>query len=165
MVFLLDDKSQNSKIHIFICEYENFLKLDVKNLLPFGCDCRRNASPAWLIQKLVMLTESYFKFWSIDKMQHCATRRVWRQNVIFSFKFFDGSHLSSNHTTTKQGRRKVWKCDEHNLPPPLSVQMDFTRTFEANAKCKNINHVWSQFYKILVVLKYHRSLTLTSLRA
>ena len=36
----------------------------------------------------------------LDKMQHCGTRRVWRQNVIFSFKFFDGSHLSFNHTTT-----------------------------------------------------------------
>ena len=34
--------------------------------------------------------------------------------------------------------------------------MDFTRTFEANAKCNNINHVWSQYYKFLVVLKYHR---------
>ena len=38
----------------------------------------------------------------------------------------------------------------------LCVQMDFTQTFEANAKCNNINHVWSHFYKILVVLKYHR---------
>ena len=38
----------------------------------------------------------------------------------------------------------------------LCVQMDFTRTFEANAKCNNINHVWSHFYKFLVVLKYHR---------
>ena len=34
--------------------------------------------------------------------------------------------------------------------------MDFTQTFQANAKCNNINHVWSHFYKILVVLKYHR---------
>ena len=42
------------------------------------------------------------------------------------------------------------------MPPTLCVQMDFTRTFQANAKCNNINHVWSQFYKILVVLKYHR---------
>ena len=32
--------------------------------------------------------------------------------------------------------------------------MDFTRTFEANAKCNNIIHVWSHFYKILVLLKY-----------
>ena len=38
----------------------------------------------------------------------------------------------------------------------LSVQMDFTQTFEANAKCNNINHVSSQYYKVLVVLKYHR---------
>ena len=41
-------------------------------------------------------------------------------------------------------------------PPPLSVQMDFMWTFEANTKCNNINHVWSQCYKFLVVLKYHR---------
>ena len=43
-------------------------------------------------------------------------------------------------------------------PPPLCVQMDFTRTFEANTKCNNINYVWSHFYQILVVLKYHRRL-------
>ena len=42
--------------------------------------------------------------------------------------------------------------------PPLCVQMDFTRTFEANSKCNNINYVWSHFYQILVVLKYHRRL-------
>ena len=34
--------------------------------------------------------------------------------------------------------------------------MDFTQTFQANSKCININHDWSQFYRILVVLKYHR---------
>ena len=43
-------------------------------------------------------------------------------------------------------------------PHPLCVQMDFTRTFQTNTKCNNINHVWSHFYKILVVLKYHRRL-------
>ena len=37
----------------------------------------------------------------------------------------------------------------------LCVQMDLKWTFEANAKCNNINHVWSHFYQILVVLKYH----------
>ena len=26
-------------------------------------------------------------------------------------------------------------------PPPLCVQIDFTQTFEAKAKCNNINHV------------------------
>jgi hypothetical protein len=79
-------------------------------------------------------------------------------------------------------------CQPHycpSPPPPLCVQMDFTRTFQANTKCNNINHVWSQFkrlfrkkeyqaqsavvycycawysffrngcYEILVVLKYH----------
>ena len=38
----------------------------------------------------------------------------------------------------------------------LCVQIDFTRTFEANTKCNNKNHVWSHYYKFLVVLKYHR---------
>ena len=38
----------------------------------------------------------------------------------------------------------------------LCVQMDFTRTFVSNAKCNNKYHVWSHFYQILVVLKYHR---------
>ena len=36
--------------------------------------------------------------------------------------------------------------------------MDFTRTFETTTKCNNINHAWRHFYKILVVLKYHRRL-------
>ena len=40
----------------------------------------------------------------------------------------------------------------------LCVQMSFTRTFEANSKCNNINYVLSHFYQILVVLKYHRCL-------
>ena len=43
-------------------------------------------------------------------------------------------------------------------PGALCVQMDFTRTFEANTMCNNMNHVWSHFYKILVVLRYHRRL-------
>ena len=38
----------------------------------------------------------------------------------------------------------------------LCVQMDFTRTFQANAKCNNINHAWSLLYKILVVLNYRK---------
>ena len=36
----------------------------------------------------------------------------------------------------------------------LCVQLDFTRTFKT--MCNNINCVWSHFYKMLVVLKYHR---------
>ena len=42
--------------------------------------------------------------------------------------------------------------------PPLCVQMDFTRKFQTNIKFSNINHVWIHFYKLLVVLKYHRCL-------
>ena len=38
----------------------------------------------------------------------------------------------------------------------LCAQMDFTRKFEANAKCNNIYHVWSKYYTFLVLLKYHR---------
>ena len=40
----------------------------------------------------------------------------------------------------------------------LCVQIYFTRTFQTTTKCDNINHVWSHFYKLLVVLKYHRRL-------
>ena len=40
----------------------------------------------------------------------------------------------------------------------LCVQMDFMRTFETTTMCNNKNHVWSHFYKIWVVLKYHRRL-------
>ena len=40
----------------------------------------------------------------------------------------------------------------------LCVQMDFMRTFKTTTKCNTINHVWSHFYKILVVWKYHRRL-------
>ena len=42
--------------------------------------------------------------------------------------------------------------------PALCVQMDFTRTFDANTKCNNISYVWSHFYQILVVLKHQRCL-------
>ena len=31
-------------------------------------------------------------------------------------------------------------------------------TFEANTKCNNMKYVWSHFYQVLVVLKYHRRL-------
>ena len=34
----------------------------------------------------------------------------------------------------------------------------FCWTFQTNTKCNNKNHVWSHFYNILVVLKYHRRL-------
>ena len=34
----------------------------------------------------------------------------------------------------------------------------FKRTFQTTTKCNNINHFWSQFYEILVVLKYHKRL-------
>ena len=44
------------------------------------------------------------------------------------------------------------------LTPPLCVQMDFTRTFEANTKCNNNKYVWNHFYQILVILKHQRSL-------
>ena len=44
----------------------------------------------------------------------------------------------------------------HREEGALCVQMDFMRTFETTTKCNNINHFWSHFYKILVVLKYHR---------
>ena len=40
----------------------------------------------------------------------------------------------------------------------LCVRMDFMQTFQTTTKCNNINHVWSYFYKSLVVLKYHRCL-------
>ena len=65
------------------------------------------------------------------------------------------------------------KIRRHDLPPlvgigwtdlpssrggALCVQMDFMRTFEANTKCNNNKYVWSHFYQILVVLKYHRRL-------
>ena len=42
--------------------------------------------------------------------------------------------------------------------PPLCVQMDFTRTFEANNKCNKIKYFWSHFFQIFAVLKYHRRL-------
>ena len=50
--------------------------------------------------------------------------------------------------------RRVW----NDPPTQLRVQMDFTRTFEANAKCNSINQVCSHFYNFFVILKYHRCL-------
>ena len=55
-----------------------------------------------------------------------------------------------------QGRRNCG-C-RGTRSPPLCVQMDFTRTFQTNDKCNNINNVWSHFCKIMVVLEYHRRL-------
>ena len=55
----------------------------------------------------------------------------------------------------------IWNsrfASEFNPSPPRCVQMDFMRTFQTNAKCNNINHVWSQFYKILVVLNWLQTL-------
>ena len=74
-------------------------------------------------------------------------------------------HLQSQHSHGKairsatrepnpgQGCRKIWDSGG-----ALCVQMDFTRTFEANTKCNSIKYVWSHFYQLLVVLKYHRRL-------
>ena len=36
--------------------------------------------------------------------------------------------------------------------------MDFTWTFQTNAKCINMNYVWSHFCEILLFFKYHRGL-------
>ena len=67
-------------------------------------------------------------------------------------------HATSTETSPAVAIVNALISKTEPLGPPLYVQMDFTRTFEANAKCNNMNHVWSHFYKILVVLKYHRRL-------
>ena len=64
--------------------------------------------------------------------------------------------LSNLAVHSKLGNLIIYRKGWQNLLPPLCVQMDFMWTFEANAKCNNINYVWSHFYKILVVLKHHR---------
>ena len=111
---------------------------------------------------------------------HCSTRVYAFQGHIVLFSSWEYSagrstclkKCSSVRARAKlnllmRSRKIVNHCDilghQPIASPPhttraLCVQMDFTRTFETTTKCNNINHVWSHFYKILVVLKYHRRL-------
>ena len=70
----------------------------------------------------------------------------------------DGVSRKSTLGDVTKGRYHV-KCSQLSTRGgALCVQMEFTRTFEANTKCNNMKYVWSHFYQILVVLKYHRRL-------
>ena len=71
-------------------------------------------------------------------------------HVIKLIQFFGRSKIGCQNENHRLG------C--YKRPGALCVQMNFTRTFEANTKCNNNKYVWSQFYQILVVLKYHRCL-------
>ena len=83
-----------------------------------------------------------------------------RETSFFLFLF--PQVINKTNVEIDKGNVHKWRPTIFNffstLPPALCVQMDFTRTFEANTKCNNNKYVWSQFYQILVVLKYHRRL-------
>ena len=76
-------------------------------------------------------------------------------------------HFSSYYIILFIHVEYTWYCNSRaggnrgprgNPFPPLCVQMDFPWTFQTNNMCNDINHVWSHFYEILVVLKHHRRL-------
>ena len=92
--------------------------------------------------------------WCAGSMTSCR-QRLFRT-------LHDGEFLVKTHWDLKNEISQITDQGEKKSPRTvreLCVQMDFTRTFEANAKCNNINYVWSHFYQILVVLKYHGRLS------
>ena len=93
----------------------------------------------------VLIDNNIFSLVSAQKLKCLSSTR----NTFSSVRLSSGN--SSWNSSLERG-----PFGYPGLPPPLCVQMNFTRTFQANNKCNNTNHVWSHFYKILVVLKYHR---------
>ena len=78
-----------------------------------------------------------------SKYEEAEGKKIWRSTILIGLSYYFYSLFYN---------AKNWG------PGALCVQMDFTQTFQTNTKCDNINHVWSHVYKLLVVLKYHRSL-------
>ena len=76
-----------------------------------------------------------------DSEESAGTKVNWMKVQFPQHVSFSCPHFHSQRLRT-----------DHQSKGALCVQMDFTWTFE----CNNINHVWSQYYKFLVVLKYHR---------
>ena len=78
------------------------------------------------------------------------SKTIWWWYYIFTMKSYYMTFCFLQLSITNFGK--------FLSPPPLCAQMDFTQTFQTKTKCNKINHVCSYFYKILVVLKYHRCL-------
>ena len=98
------------------------------------------------------------EFWTLD---HSTFHVLFAPFALFVLvSTFRSPHLKKQ----KQMFIDLWRKSSSRVGfffffgGALCVQMDFTLKFEANTKCNNINYVWSHFYQILVVLKYHRRL-------
>ena len=114
---------------------------------------------------LISVVENLFQHLHLHLLQWTLLKvRFGDVKIMFEWLHLNSLLLTiwKNNLSTKknpaQGRlsqilQKAGICQRGGA---LCVQMDFTRTFEANTKCNNKNHVWSHFYNILVVLKYHR---------
>ena len=79
-----------------------------------------------------------------------------RWYFILIILFYKQIHTLIQHSK-EIDKAKMWLVNHAPDPPPswphlpetLCVQMDFMQTFEANAKCNNINHVWSQYHRCI----------------
>ena len=100
-------------------------------------------------------------FWKIKKdlcnmylILCCGSLQLGHLKIYSSslMKVINGTYFTSKLAKIWQGGRE----GDQEGGRALCVQMDFTRTFQTTTMCNNINHVWRHFYKILVVLKYHR---------
>ena len=88
---------------------------------------------------------SFCQIWHVDKTfaTYCDWRNIgWSQFCCIRYFMFISIFFTS---LVFQGISRKALC----------VQIDFKRTFQTDTKYNNINHVWSHFDKILVVLKYH----------
>ena len=128
--------------------------------------------PYQIGEVFVSMTQVNTPFWKIGTNFSDTSRTV---NLWISANHVGGGLPSTNKTVfikciiVFQRRRKknksfilfVTDIKRPNHPGAyisgflkLCIQMDFKRTFQTNTKCNNINHVWSHFCKILVLLKY-----------
>ena len=105
-------------------------------------------------KKLFFIVLNRFFQWAIegepgvvaaDSEESAGTKVNWMKVQFPQHVSFSCPHFHSQRLRT-----------DHQSKGALCVQMDFTWTFETTTKCNNINHVWSHFYNILVVLKYYR---------
>ena len=90
-------------------------------------------------------------------MDHGFTTWSKKHHFFFQKRFVK---LSLNHMVTSLiflilTKPTVGASSKNQGGGALCVQMDFTRTFEANTKCNNMKYVWSHFYQIFRCIKTH----------
>ena len=101
--------------------------------------------------------------WSLEGLQHPlhknlpANKKILGIHSFWQLTLYICIHswldiILGTSTTLRTGDSVPFST----VRPQHCVQMDFMWTFATTTKCNNINHVWSHFYKLMVVLKYHR---------